>query len=543
MDAILSILRAAHCRSTHHYFAIDAIQEVTTMPGQRLGNLLLAHFSKYLLGAKDPDTSFKDFENHVVHVQQNYWGGAAKTAEKWLLRVRKQLADQQWSDAAYSIGVLSHYFTDPLMPLHTGQTPRETIVHRPLEWSVCCSYEAILQIAMQRPDFESFELPSGPSWMTDAVHLGAAMANPFYQSLIDDYVLAEAHRNPTLALTTQCKESLARIFVWALTGWGAILDRIASELNADIPMYSLALPTLMATIQTPSRKVSAILASMNERREVGAILEEVQQTGKLVRHLPNEQKVVAAIRAQRPQLHPAAHEVERAQTLANLVVSRDAQRKAVSMPMPADTHESSGPTREPDAIPTATRKERQPVAYAKRHIRTPKQPERTTSPALPLVATSSPAARENGESPSALARSPRMRLTLESPVVDAPAIGPKTAARLTKVGVVTVGDLINRDCDGLATELASSWVTAKVIRQWQAQARLACEIAGLTSAGAGLLALVGFESAQQIKSHPPSHVHDLVCKAAETSEGQRVLRSLPPPPLTTVEKWFRAAAG
>ena len=133
MDSIIAILRAAHCKSTHHYFAIDSLHEVKSDRGKLLANLLLANYSDYLKGAKDPDNVFKDFENHVLHVSDGYWGGAPKTACRWLLKSMNLLTANEWKEAAYAIGVLSHYFMDPFMPLHTAQSPRETIIHRPLE--------------------------------------------------------------------------------------------------------------------------------------------------------------------------------------------------------------------------------------------------------------------------------------------------------------------------------------------------------------------------------------------------------------------------
>ncbi|CAN0424209.1 unnamed protein product, partial [Hapterophycus canaliculatus] len=113
---LLTILRAAHCRSTHHHFAIDALPLVGTDAGQRLVSQLLRHHSRYLTGAKDPDSRFRDFQNHVVHVDDGYWGGAPRVAHQWYDRLQKYLRQDRWSDAAHAAGVLSHYFTDPIQP-------------------------------------------------------------------------------------------------------------------------------------------------------------------------------------------------------------------------------------------------------------------------------------------------------------------------------------------------------------------------------------------------------------------------------------------
>jgi len=103
MDTIVAILRAAHCKSTHHFFAIDSLWEIRSPRGELSSDLLLAHYGEYLKGAKDPENVFKDFENHVMHVAVGYWGGAAKSARKWLDRVYQLLNSRKWNEAAYAM--------------------------------------------------------------------------------------------------------------------------------------------------------------------------------------------------------------------------------------------------------------------------------------------------------------------------------------------------------------------------------------------------------------------------------------------------------
>ncbi len=92
MSALISILRAVHCRSTHHFFAIDALERIATPPGRRLATVLLSNYAEYLSGAKAPDTQFKDFQNHVIHVSDNHWGGAPAACEKWFEAVDRGYA-------------------------------------------------------------------------------------------------------------------------------------------------------------------------------------------------------------------------------------------------------------------------------------------------------------------------------------------------------------------------------------------------------------------------------------------------------------------
>ncbi len=486
MDTIVAILRAAHCKSTHHFFAIDSLWEVSTPRGIELADLLLAHYGDYLKGAKDPDNVFKDFENHVVHVADGYWGGAAKTGKKWLDIVYRLMSSGAWKEAAYAIGVLSHYFTDPFMPLHTAQSPRETAIHRPLEWSVCCSYQEIYQAACSSSTLASFELPTGADWITDAIYRGATFAHQFYELLLDDYDMNEASRFPKLALGIDSKRILAQLFVSVQTAWGSALDRIANESTITLPNISLTLPTLLAGVQIPSKKIVQAIESASQRKEVENILDEYQKTGKVVHNITTEQRTVQTIRKQNPALRADPLEIQRIEVKA-------------------------------------------PVAIAT-------SPTFTRTPPVSLVPESHLPKSSNGESVSV-----RKRLTLGSPIVDAPAIGPKTAARFHAIGCNTIKDFLSREAEQVANDLNTKWITAELVSQWQDQSRLACQIDRLTAAGAGLLVMAGLHSADQLAEKRASELHAQLTSVAQTSEGKRLLRDKEPPTLKTVERWIASA--
>ena len=496
MNTIVAILRAAHCKSTHHFFAIDALDEVSSERGKSLANLLLANYSDYLQGAKDPDTVFKDFENHVLHVRDGYWGGAAKTAEKWLEKSYEQLNAGNWKAAAYAIGVLSHYFTDPFMPLHTQQSPRESIFHRPLEWSVCCAYQSIFKIASEDSGLESFPISSAKDWLTDGIIRGATLANRYYDPLMDDYDMKESGKHPELALSLDSKRLLARIFTWVLTAWGNAIDRIANDASVSIPNLSLALPTLLAGVQIPGKKIVAAMDTAQHRSEVEKILDEFQRTGSVVRNLTAEQKTVIQVRKERPELCSNPVDLQR-------VLSSELFQKQIDSPKP---------------LPVAVRpiKDASPPAPPSHNVRidTPEPKAKTAT---------------------------RTQLNAGSPIVDAPAIGPKTAARLEAIGITAVQDLLSHDAETIAIELKTKWITARLVSQWQAQARLACQIERLSAAGAGLLVMAGIESAEDLARRDPTKTHAMLQAVAETVDGKRLLREQGPPPLKTVQRWSETA--
>ena len=83
--------------------------------------------------------------------------------------------------------------------------------------------------------------------------------------------------------------------------------------------------------------------------------------------------------------------------------------------------------------------------------------------------------------------SPRFRLHLDSPVVDAPSIGLKTAKLLGRAGIVTVADLLECDPQRTAARLRHRRISADVIRTWQRQSVLMCTVPELRCADAALL--------------------------------------------------------
>jgi Domain of unknown function (DUF4332) len=526
MDAIVSILRAAHCKSTHHYFAIDSLWKVATLQGTDLANLLLAHFGSYLQGAKDPDNVFKDFENHVVHVSDGYWGGAAKTAKKWLEKSHRLLSIGNWKDAAYAIGVLSHYFTDPFMPLHTAQSPRESIVHRPLEWSVCCSYQEIYAECCSNEQLEIFEIPNGVDWLTDAIHLGATFANQYYDLLIDDYNMNEASRFPKLALGSDSRRVLAKLFVAVHTGWASVLDRIACEAAITLPKTPLTLPTILAGVQVPTKKIVQAIESAERRAEVQNILDEYLKTGKVVRNASIEQRTIQSIRKQKPDLRPSPQEIKRAEEQRQFAakVTEAVQAPPIIIAPPAvSAVPLVSQITQPANVPSDSDAVIQEAAVVKPIEKQPDQIANAVSPSDQVVP------------------SKRIRLSLGSPIVDAPAIGPKTAARFEAIGCKTIEEFLESDPAQLVNELKTSWINGRLVTQWQRQALLACQIDRMTSLGSGLLVLAGIENANTLAQQNPIDLHSRLVWLANTSEGKRLLRDQEAPMLKTIERWVASA--
>ena len=83
MNLLELVIIAHRCRSTHHFIAFDALQLLKGKDSGDWKNLLLKHHTQLLKGAKAPDAEFKDFQNHVLHVEDGEWGGARDAAMEW----------------------------------------------------------------------------------------------------------------------------------------------------------------------------------------------------------------------------------------------------------------------------------------------------------------------------------------------------------------------------------------------------------------------------------------------------------------------------
>jgi len=138
-------------------------------------------------------------------------------------------------------------------------------------------------------------------------------------------------------------------------------------------------------------------------------------------------------------------------------------------------------------------------------------------------------------------RSLRIRLTTDDAVVDAPSIGPKTAGRLGVIGVKTVGDLLALSPQDAAKRIKASHINAQVIRDWQAQAMLACTVPDLSGSAAQLLVGAGVYSADDLADADAETLFDAVAEFADTHDGQRLLRGGEPPAIDQVEDWIAAA--
>ncbi|PQO26761.1 hypothetical protein C5Y96_19965 [Blastopirellula marina] len=620
MHLLFDILYAAHANGTHHKLAMDALKHLPAENSERRRNIFLKHYEPYLRGSKDPDKKFKDFRNHVLHPSQDYWGGAEKAARKWYDLLVESIRAEKWKEAAYNAGVLSHYYSDPIMPFHTGSSEAENNIHRAAEWSISCSYDRLRSMVELR-GLPAVRMPSGQNWLEQMVRDGATKSHANYQSLIDHYNFKQGRRNPPRGLDVTCRDIASEMIGYAIAGFAKIIGRAFDEAAHEPPYVLLVVETVFATLEMPVQWVTKRMENAEQAELVRQMFREYQKTGKVERNLPEDIRVVrdeleADMNPNKPQegerpLYevPDLPEV----SLASLKltgtrksttikpeppkprreIEEEKTKPRVSIPIPSfeEDEEEDEPAPKPfaekpqpsqlyqptkgvtirpkpqepedeleeeDEPASPVERTRPPVSVKPPQVEPPKvqaakieQPEEDYPPSVSIA----PKARPQSEVKQPLAETPpreraieekkpiedkplKFYLNWEDPVVDAPSIGNKTAKRLNGVGIKTVAQLVSADAKTVAPKLKAKHITPKLFAEWQAQAVLAYRIPMLRGHDAQLLTACGLETPEDVAKASAKDLLAEVTEFAETSDGQRIIRSGTPPDLAEVTNWI-----
>lgn len=502
MSLLLRIVYAAHAKGTHHKLALDALRHLKTNDAEGWTRVFLKHADLYMQGSKAPDDEFKDFKNHVLHVRDNYWGGAPDKVESWYGHLVAALRESNWSEAVWAAGVLSHYYTDPIQPFHTGQSEAENSVHRAAEWSINRSYDALrVRGEIENPGL-TVTAGTGGKWLREFVCQGADQSNPYYEKLIAHYNLERGVVDPPSGLDDLSCRILSKLVVYAAKGYAVVLDRAFAEAAVSPPEVDLTLDTIMAAVKIPVKALEKKLADAEDRKIVQAMYDELKATGKVDATLPEDDKVVRN-----------AYEAEVLKPRAEALAA--ARAKVVGA-------EKTVPRRAPSPGPVAA-----PPALAKgaqlQDIKVPTaEPVRIES-AMPA------------------SKAVRAYLALTDNVERGPSIGPKMAERLLAVGIDTVDQLLAADPAKVASDLGDRHVTAEVVTDWKDQARLMIEIPGLRGGQAQLLTGAGVRSRADLRQASAADVSARVLAYASSHEGKRLLRDGAVPDLSKIEEWVSMA--
>jgi hypothetical protein len=552
MSLLERVIRGHRCRSTHHYIAMDALSLIASEEADKWKDLFLVHHEHLLEGAKAPDSKFKDFRNHVLHISEGEWGGAPGKAMEWFATAVDHLRRKQWSKAAYAFGVLSHYYADPIQPFHTGQTEEEGTMHRAVEWSIAKSRDKI-DARIETLGYPDVPVPDGAGFIADMVRNGARLSHPHYQTFIDHYDLDVGVKDPPAGLDETMFDAIVELVAYATAGFGAILSRGIAEAAVSPPKTNLTLQGYIETLDIPLRWVTAKLSDAADKRTVTRMYKEYQKTGKVIRTLPDDDKEIRKLHAKQvlrvplkelnkqeigpigsknkaveERLLTALIEDEAEIAAEATVIEEDAVEEAVIEAAP--THETLHPAEA--EVPLA---EEAPPPKKK----APPKAEEVLFEPEPEAAAPAPLADDLGEESGDIAR--RSRITRESPVVEAPSIGKKTAKRLSRAGITTVGDLLDCDTEETVFLVDVAYIDIDTLNDWKDQTILMMEVPGLRVHDAQILVGAGIRNRKELAEAPARTLFMLASEFLQTPQGDRVIRDDDYLAEEEVEEWIEMA--
>lgn len=600
MTLLERVIRAHRCRSTHHFIAFDALSLIEGEHAEGWKSLMLVHHEHLLKGAKAPDDTFKDFKNHVLHVGEGEWGGARGKAAEWYAIAVDLLRRKRWSDAAWAFGVLSHYYADPIQPFHTGQNEAEGVIHRAVEWSIAKSRPEIdARIAAQ--GYPHVAVPEGLGFVSDMVREGALRAHAHYDMFIDHYDIDAGVSDPPSGLDETMRAAITDLIAYATAGFAAIMTRAVEEAAVAPPKVHLTLQGYIETLDIPLRWITAKLEDMGDRRTVEKMYKEYQKTGKVIRTLPEDDKQIRELHAKEVRrisvkalnaepIRPigalrdgaiqtilvgadeAAEaeeeiiedvELEEAELEEDVILEDDEAEEfeddasdedelEEEVEDTADEEFDEDDDAEEDEYEADAEYEDEVEDEDEIHAEAEdfdEDDEEEFEDEADEEAYADAEAEEDDEEDAAppaivapvvpLRRSPS--LTFESPVVDAPSIGPKTAVHLAKAGIETVGDLIICDPDETAEMIGVRYISVDAIETWQMQATLMMEVPGLRVHDVQLLVGAGISSREDLANASAATIFELAMEFLQTSEGARVLRPGETLEEDEVEEWIELA--
>ncbi len=533
MSLLFTIVYAAHANGTHHKLALDSLRYLENSDAEKWRRVFLANAEIYLTGSKAPDTEFKDFKNHVLHVRDGYWGGAPGKARNWYQHLIDALRERDFARAVYAAGVLSHYYTDPIHPFHTGQTAAENEIHRAVEWSINRDYNRLRAEGLVRDGGQAVRLPEGADWLALHVCAGAELSNQSYERLIAHYDLRAGVTDPPSGLDPIARQVVADLIVYAAKGFGAILDRAFAESGIAPPDVSLTAQSLLAALKIPAKWVTRKIEDAETRRQVEAMYDELMSTGRVEDTLPEDDRAVRDL-FEREVLAPRRE----------AALSQRAQR--IASDRMGHLPRSAAPSAVPP--PAAAAPSARPVASTERRVQSLPADDGPRPADAPIPSSPQPKpqpvpgiAAIPGDGLSRLDRKPRVYLNATDQLEAAPSIGPVLASKLAKGGIQTVAQFLSAQAAQCHELIGDSRISQATVEAWQHQARLVMSVPGLRGTHAQLLVGAGFTTARSLADADPAALSAALLNFAVTPEGNRILRSGDVPDVEAITRWVQNA--
>lgn len=310
-------IRYSVVTTLHQAIAFDALERLTVADTADWQRTFMLHARTFALGAIAPDVDFRDFKNHLLFPNDGMWGGAALKARCWYQNLRSALARNEWENASYCAGVLSHYVTDALHPLNTAQSQADNNAYAALEYCMIVTYGDLKRSSCLGTDV-SVALPGED--VAAAVSAGACKAHRQYSKLLEHFDWKRTASDPATSLAPEGKVIMADFVDQAAQLTAGLLAAAIAESTASPPPVSATFAALRAMSAAPI----AALAHWHHRRAlrimVRRTLSEFCATGAVVESAP------ISVRVKR-ELYAREVLLRRQPTVRNVVSLRSVKRE------------------------------------------------------------------------------------------------------------------------------------------------------------------------------------------------------------------------
>lgn len=135
----------------------------------------------------------------------------------------------------------------------------------------------------------------------------------------------------------------------------------------------------------------------------------------------------------------------------------------------------------------------------------------------------------------------RFYLESNSPVVDAPSIGPRMAERLSPMGIHWVSDLLESNAAAISNQLGDKRLDEQTIIDWQDQARLVCTIPNLRGHDAQILTACNVRTADSLAIQDVDALLAQATAFVSSKTGQRAMRGAAAPDRAEIVAWINSA--
>ncbi|TFF95088.1 hypothetical protein EU546_03905, partial [Candidatus Thorarchaeota archaeon] len=103
--------------STHFFMVSEAMEAITNESWYDAFEL---YAPEVLEGCTTPDQAWQDWDNHLYYPETGEHS-APQAAQHWFDMAKANFTAGQWEAGFFAVGVMTHYFSDPCIPVHTDE--------------------------------------------------------------------------------------------------------------------------------------------------------------------------------------------------------------------------------------------------------------------------------------------------------------------------------------------------------------------------------------------------------------------------------------